>query len=470
MKNARALLLTVLFVVAASYSYALSPTLGTEQIINHDRNYSQWEWVFGLERSHEMVVSLLEQDSYTPVLSPDGDNIAFSNYLGIWIVRHPQGWPELLFDTVMMYENEDMRSSDNCKVLCFTPDSREVTFMYYTYDEDHGSYIDNEYGHIFIRYPCPVIASVNIDTKSVRTIVKNGEAGFWNADGTKFLFNRRDEPLFESDRYLTDSFLYELDMETGEETYIDFNEDYNYVVNPGYSADGEWIFHAAVDELNIAQIFRMNVKDGYSEQLTDFDRDSVVGNIDDFSLSSTGEWILYSGQKPLTEINQPDVGSTMTYYALNTISGETIRVLPSTKYYCSHAWFSDYDDKFCYRLYARNEENKCYFMVMDFDLESVSVAEETPLAMSLGQPYPNPFNPATTISFSLAESNFTELSVYNIAGQKIRTLASGILSAGQHSIVWDGMNENGMPVSSGIYFTRLKSGALTKTARMTLMR
>jgi hypothetical protein len=71
--------------------------------------------------------------------------------------------------------------------------------------------------------------------------------------------------------------------------------------------------------------------------------------------------------------------------------------------------------------------------------------------------YPNPFNPTTTISFSLnTEINEdTKLIIYNLKGQKIKTLINETISAGEHSIVWDGTDESNQPVSSGIYFYRL---------------
>ncbi len=74
----------------------------------------------------------------------------------------------------------------------------------------------------------------------------------------------------------------------------------------------------------------------------------------------------------------------------------------------------------------------------------------------LNQNHPNPFNPTTTISFSVAQtSSFVNVEIYNIKGQKIRTLVNNKLDKGNHSIVWDGKNESGKIVSSGIFFYRL---------------
>ena len=71
--------------------------------------------------------------------------------------------------------------------------------------------------------------------------------------------------------------------------------------------------------------------------------------------------------------------------------------------------------------------------------------------------YPNPFNPETTIAFSLTQSSaFVKLEVYNIKGQKVKQLVSNQLSAGQHSVVWDGKDANDKSVASGIYLFNLK--------------
>ncbi|MCK4654018.1 MAG: T9SS type A sorting domain-containing protein [Candidatus Cloacimonetes bacterium] len=71
--------------------------------------------------------------------------------------------------------------------------------------------------------------------------------------------------------------------------------------------------------------------------------------------------------------------------------------------------------------------------------------------------YPNPFNPTTTISFSVTQtSSFVTLEIYNIKGQKVKTLVNEVLPAGEHSVGWDGKDENNKPVSSGVYFYKLK--------------
>ena len=94
-----------------------------------------------------------------------------------------------------------------------------------------------------------------------------------------------------------------------------------------------------------------------------------------------------------------------------------------------------------------------------------------PTAYSLSQNYPNPFNPTTTISFSVTQtSQFVNLEIYNIKGQKVKTLVSENLEQGQHSIVWYGKDENGKEVGSGIYLYKLQSESFSKTRKMILLK
>jgi len=89
---------------------------------------------------------------------------------------------------------------------------------------------------------------------------------------------------------------------------------------------------------------------------------------------------------------------------------------------------------------------------------------------SLGSNYPNPFNPETDISFSLPERTRVSLFIYNILGEKVKTLVSGDMAAGTHTIHWNGRDEAGNSVASGIYFYRLKTESFDQTKKMVLMK
>ncbi|MDE2811001.1 MAG: T9SS type A sorting domain-containing protein, partial [Gemmatimonadota bacterium] len=94
-----------------------------------------------------------------------------------------------------------------------------------------------------------------------------------------------------------------------------------------------------------------------------------------------------------------------------------------------------------------------------------------PLANSLSQNYPNPFNPETTIRYDLSSDAVVSLTIYNIAGQAVRKLVDGeSLAAGQYQAVWDGRNESGASVASGMYFYLLHAGDYVAKRKMVLLR
>ena len=94
-----------------------------------------------------------------------------------------------------------------------------------------------------------------------------------------------------------------------------------------------------------------------------------------------------------------------------------------------------------------------------------AVNNTAPAVFSVAQNSPNPFNPATTVNFTLAKAGKTTIDIYNVAGQKVDTLVDATLSAGSHSVVW-----NATRFSTGVYFYTVKSGAFSLTKKMTILR
>ena len=84
--------------------------------------------------------------------------------------------------------------------------------------------------------------------------------------------------------------------------------------------------------------------------------------------------------------------------------------------------------------------------------------------------YPNPFNPETTISFNIPRSGIVSLDIFNIRGQKVKTLLNGHQDAGQHNVVWNGRDDNGNGVASGVYLYKMRSGTYTSSKKMILMK
>ena len=93
----------------------------------------------------------------------------------------------------------------------------------------------------------------------------------------------------------------------------------------------------------------------------------------------------------------------------------------------------------------------------------------TPLKL-LAQPYPNPFNPRTTIDFSLARSEHTSISIFDLAGRLVVVLADQVFGAGEHSLVWHGRDRSGREMPSGSYFVRMETESTTSTRKVALVR
>jgi hypothetical protein len=98
-----------------------------------------------------------------------------------------------------------------------------------------------------------------------------------------------------------------------------------------------------------------------------------------------------------------------------------------------------------------------YFSITGVEQQQVA---EVPKVFALDQNYPNPFNPSTNIKYQIQNTSQVNLSIYNILGQRITTLKDEVQSVGYYSVTWDGRNEFGSHVSSGVYFYRIEAKPL----------
>ena len=97
-------------------------------------------------------------------------------------------------------------------------------------------------------------------------------------------------------------------------------------------------------------------------------------------------------------------------------------------------------------------------------------AHTAPAEFQLWQNYPNPFNPSTTIRYALPIAADVQLTIYDVSGKSIRTAVSRQQSAGSHQHVWDGKNDQGQPVASGVYFYQLQADGISAVRKMLLTR
>ena len=98
------------------------------------------------------------------------------------------------------------------------------------------------------------------------------------------------------------------------------------------------------------------------------------------------------------------------------------------------------------------------------------VSSELPKRFELAQNYPNPFNPDTKISYALPNDCHVKMTIYNLLGQKIKVLVDEHQTAGTKDVYWNGKDDNGKEVASGVYFYKLDAGEFTWSRRMLLIR
>ena len=113
------------------------------------------------------------------------------------------------------------------------------------------------------------------------------------------------------------------------------------------------------------------------------------------------------------------------------------------------------------------------FMEIDLDnrnIESVSMENSLISSFILHQNFPNPFNPSTTIQYSTDSHSNIKIVIFNVYGQKIKTLVDRYESSGNHTVTWNATDDNGNEVSSGIYIYQLSANGINTQKQMLLLR
>mgnify|MGYP006280947013 CR=1 FL=1 len=118
----------------------------------------------------------------------------------------------------------------------------------------------------------------------------------------------------------------------------------------------------------------------------------------------------------------------------------------------------------------KDQERADFVDIVDAGQVAIEEAVTKPHKFQLKQNYPNPFNPTTNIEFKLKRADKVKLSIYNMLGQKVRTLVSKDMTPGAHKIQWNATNDLGEKVVSGVYFYKLQAGNHTETRKMLLLK
>ena len=115
-------------------------------------------------------------------------------------------------------------------------------------------------------------------------------------------------------------------------------------------------------------------------------------------------------------------------------------------------------------LYPSNKDRKSSFFLAKEILDNI------PSDFTLSQNYPNPFNPITKIDYTLPTRSLVSISIYNVLGHEVRRLVNEVRDYGYHTAEWDGKDNNGNDVASGVYFTTMISKNYIQTKKMLLLK
>ena len=132
----------------------------------------------------------------------------------------------------------------------------------------------------------------------------------------------------------------------------------------------------------------------------------------------------------------------------------------------------DYDTEYFYRLYyVSGGDNSEYSDILSVTMEWMSVdGDQLPKTYALHQNYPNPFNPVTTLRYDLPKDELVTITIYDLLGNVVGNVVNGNQSSGYRSVQWNGTNNQGQPVSAGVYLYSIEVGGFRQTKKMILLK
>lgn len=397
-----------------------------------------------------------------PVWSPDGSKIAFTDgKYGIWVVDIEREIPTLVYNNFYagIQSSSSLSSAGSLETFCFTPDGNSVLFQSYVIDENRGTEVVREYDEISktitfeIRNPVPIVKIVNITTGSSRTYMDSAQSLCLSHNGRyaayrtyQFISDEYPEDVVSNNelaiydfmtkqkRVLTDDDILPLDIRFTP-------DDAGLIVSGKSGGDNEHV-----------RLFYISFDGSEKRELS---QGRIVGRHYGLTVSGDGR-IWFSN----LNASQPSLVSYQWQHdSLVEIALPSQAVQTSLSLDCNDlcAVFHDQDTS-RYLLYVANLD------------PSLVAAVDVPHAFALKGNYPNPFNAETMINFSLQEESYTVLTVYNLAGQKVRDLVNESLPPGEHRVRWDGHDAEGRKVATGLYIARLTAGSHIATHKMVLLK
>jgi Tol biopolymer transport system component len=403
-----------------------------------------------------------------PVWSPDGKYIAYTDLEFIFLVPVEGGTPEMVYDGIYLhpYNGGQLALLQTIQDLIgFSPDGES---LYFNAEEIIPSSVDIQ-GNCVSASGIMCVKRLDLKTGAAEKILGNIEDCFLGC------------ALSSSGRYLG---YYE--MKSGTYWIKDLTGPGSWTLPEGcvsmcFTPDEQYALYST----EYGELFKTPIKGGDPVQISP----SAGYPCYDMNCTPDGGWIICTerGDRVQTPQGSPMSSTvisvnlhtgdrTVVLAQVDTIGIAYLKLSPDGKQFCytrqdyGENDFHDYGDQKVGRW------NNDILYVKSIPLpawdpnQQLSVSGAEPKGFVLTGNYPNPFNPSTHIAFTLPSSGVAQLSVYDVTGRRVRDLVSSTLSAGAHEMVWDGRDESGAAVSSGIYIARLKMGNATVSHRMMLIK
>ncbi len=402
------------------------------------------------EAAYDGLGAYLDKGKICPVWSPDGATIAFTGLdgFGIWIVSAAGGEPALVHDNRGVWGESNMKlGGGHMRTLSFTPDGSGITFVTQVYTIKSTGTTGSGATDYSVFGTAPLIQTLNLETGRTRILAFNADDGSWAPDGTRFVFKQN----VDADDCSRPGPLFILDAAGEDPRPLDVTGAYPRVTpdccSVVYSTGGA--------------LMRVSLSGGTPEIL------ASGSDIRNTAISPDGRRIIFSSRYGET------AGRANYRLRILDIASRTVRDIATDSGLSAEmgAW-SPNGKQYCFTVTRTAGTVADVIRIADFREIGLPLADtaETPAAFALRGNYPNPFNPSTTIVYSIPAHGPANLEIFNTQGQKVRVLVDGSLTAGNHSTVWNGRDDNGKTVSSGVYIARLKIEGKVESRRMTLLK
>ena len=370
-------------------------------------------YTMNADGSNPLRLTELSEMYFFPVWFPDGEKILFYSA--------PKGAEKANIYTMNTDGSDKKKLSDSGSFADWSPDGNKILFTYPTSEGNTCIFIMNSDG---------------TNTVAISDTSRIERTPDWSPDGNRIVFiylNYNDSlGQFQIWSMNTDG--------TGRQQ---LTESGNNIESPQWSPDGQ-----KISFLKRYQISLMNTDGSGQDQLT-----PEGMHISNYCWSPDGKKIVF--------VNESDGNQDL--YLINSDGSGLTQLTHSLENDLAPCWSPD-GTKIAYQTFVESD-----YTIHILDLNGpIGVNEpeiSLPQSFTLSQNHPNPFNPSTSIGFTLPEAGNVRLEVFNSTGQRVDMLANGHFTAGAHTAVW---NTSGR--ASGTYFYRLRFGGFTETKKMLLIK